>query len=92
MTTDWCQDSQLKIDATGLRYRRLNELLRQAVASGARRITLQNVYGQRYIGTDLDGEVEIEVYGTPGNDLGSFMNGPHITVYGNAQDGCGNTP
>ena len=29
--------------------------------------------------------------GTPGNDLGSFMDGPKITVRGNAQDGCGNT-
>ena len=29
--------------------------------------------------------------GIPGNDLGAFMNGPRITVHGNAQDGCGNT-
>ncbi len=33
----------------------------------------------------------IDMYGTPGNDLGAFMNGPKVTVYGNAQDGCGNT-
>jgi glutamate synthase domain-containing protein 3 len=49
------------------------------------------VYGQRYIGTDLEGSFDIEVYGTPGNDLGAFMNGPTVTVHGNAQDGCGNT-
>ena len=35
--------------------------------------------------------MEIDIFGTPGNDLGSFMNGPKITVYGNVQDGCGNT-
>jgi glutamate synthase domain-containing protein 3 len=35
--------------------------------------------------------VDIEISGTPGNDLGAFMNGPRITVNGNAQDGCGNT-
>jgi glutamate synthase domain-containing protein 3 len=35
--------------------------------------------------------VEIEIFGTPGNDLGAFMDGPTITVHGNAQDGCGNT-
>jgi glutamate synthase domain-containing protein 3 len=35
--------------------------------------------------------VEIEIFGTPGNDLGAFMNGPRIIVRGNAQDGCGNT-
>jgi len=49
------------------------------------------VYGQRYIGTDLDGPFDIDIYGTPGNDLGAFMNGPTVTVHGNAQDGCGNT-
>jgi glutamate synthase domain-containing protein 3 len=35
--------------------------------------------------------VEIEIFGTPGNDLGAFMDGPRIIVHGNAQDGCGNT-
>ncbi|MFC2069505.1 hypothetical protein ACFLTP_10965, partial [Chloroflexota bacterium] len=52
---------------------------------------LHNVYGQRYIGTNLNKPVEIEIFGTPGNDLGAFMDGPRITVQGNAQDGCGNT-
>jgi glutamate synthase domain-containing protein 3 len=52
---------------------------------------LRNVYGQRYIGTDLDKPVEIEIFGTPGNDLGAFMDGPRVVVRGNAQDGCGNT-
>jgi glutamate synthase domain-containing protein 3 len=35
--------------------------------------------------------VELEVFGTTGNDLRAFMNGPRIIVHGNAQDGCGNT-
>jgi glutamate synthase domain-containing protein 3 len=35
--------------------------------------------------------VEIEIFGTPGNDLGAFMDGARIIVHGNAQDGCGNT-
>jgi len=81
----------VKIDATGLRYRELNARLREVVASGADKIELHNVCGQRYIGTDLDKSVEIQVFGTPGNDLGAFMNGPRIIVHGNAQDGCGNT-
>jgi glutamate synthase domain-containing protein 3 len=54
-------------------------------------VEIQNVYGQRYLGTDLHNPVEIHVYGTPGNDLASFMDGPRIYVHGNAQDGCGNT-
>ena len=85
------KDSTVKIDASGIRYKDLNTNLREVVANGAGKIELSNVYGQRYIGTDLDKPVEIEIFGTPGNDLGAFMNGPKITVHGNAQDGCGNT-
>jgi len=80
-----------KIDASGVYYRELNAILREAVTNGTRRIELRNVHGQRYIGTDLNQPVEIEIFGTPGNDLGAFMNGPKIIVHGNAQDGCGNT-
>jgi glutamate synthase domain-containing protein 3 len=79
------------IDAQGIFYRELNAKLRQAVSNETQKIELRNVYGQRYIGTDLDKPVEIEIFGTPGNDLGAFMDGPRITVHGNAQDGCGNT-
>jgi glutamate synthase domain-containing protein 3 len=85
------KDSVVKIDASGVYYRDLNDRLREAIGNGTRRIELRNVYGQRYIGTDLNVPVDIEILGTPGNDLGAFMNGPRITVRGNAQDGCGNT-
>ena len=79
------------IDARGIFYRELNARLRQLAWNGTRKIELQNVYGQRYIGTDLGRPIEIEIFGTPGNDLGAFMDGPTIIVHGNAQDGCGNT-
>ena len=85
------KDSVVKIDASGVFYRELNARLRDATSNGTRRIELRNIYGQRYIGTDLNGPVEIEIFGTPGNDLGAFMDGPRIIVHGNAQDGCGNT-
>lgn len=81
----------VKIDAGGVYYRELNARLRDVVTNGAQRIELRNVCGQRYIGTNLNRPVEIEIFGTPGNDLGAFMDGPKITVQGNAQDGCGNT-
>ena len=84
-------DRAVKIDASGLLYRELNARLRDVVSNGTQRIELRNVCGQRYIGTDLGRPVEIEIFGTPGNDLGAFMDGPRITVRGNAQDGCGNT-
>jgi glutamate synthase domain-containing protein 3 len=81
----------VKIDAAGVYYRDLNAKLRKVLSNGVQRIELKNVCGQRYIGTDLDKPVEIEIFGTPGNDLGAFMDGPRIIVHGNAQDGCGNT-
>jgi len=83
--------SPLEIDASGLHYRVLNAKLREAVSQGVRKIKLKDVCGQRYIGTDLDKPVEIEIFGTAGNDLGAFMDGPRLIVHGNAQDGCGNT-
>jgi len=85
------EGSLVEIDASGVYYRDLNTRLREIVSNGTGKIELRNVHGQRYIGTDLDKPVEIEIFGTPGNDLGAFMNGPRITVHGNAQDGCGNT-
>ena len=85
------EDTVIDIDASGVYYRDLNTTLREAVSDSARRIELHNVHGQRYIGTNLDKPVELEIFGTPGNDLGAFMDGPRIIVHGNAQDGCGNT-
>jgi len=79
------------INASSVYYRDLNAQLRDIVTEGASKINLYNVHGQRYIGTDINKPVEIEIFGTPGNDLGAFMNGPRIIVHGNAQDGCGNT-
>lgn len=84
-------DQIIKIDASGVYYRELNARLRDMVSNGIRKIKLDNIYGQRYIGTNLNKPVEIEIFGTPGNDLGAFMNGPRIIVHGNAQDGSGNT-
>ncbi len=46
--------------------------------------------GERYVGCGArEGEIIIE--GVPGNDLGAYLDGAHITVYGNAQDATGNT-
>jgi glutamate synthase domain-containing protein 3 len=80
-----------KLNARTLSHRELNAKLRELTSNGANRIELHNVYGQRYIGTDLGKPVRIDIFGTPGNDLGAFMAGPRIVVHGNAQDGCGNT-
>jgi glutamate synthase domain-containing protein 3 len=84
-----------EIDATDLETKELNERLRGLMLSGVKRVNVRNVYGQRYIGTRLYTperlKMEIEVFGTPGNDLAAFLYGHKITVHGNAQDGVGNT-
>ena len=78
------------VDASGLYYKDLNKIMR-CLRNPEKTIHVRNVYGQRYIGTDLSGETEIHIHGTPGNDLAAFMDGPAIHVHGNAQDAVGNT-
>lgn len=85
-------NGSVRVDADGLFYRDLNMLLRDTMLiHQPERIIISNVYGQRYIGTNMRQPVKVEILGTPGNDLGAFMDGPVIEVFGNAQDGCGNT-
>jgi glutamate synthase domain-containing protein 3 len=85
------RNSAVRIDVNGTHHRELNGLIREAVAEGAQRIDLHSVHGQRYIATNLRSEAEIHIHGTPGNDLGAFLDGSRLIVHGNAQDGCGNT-
>ncbi|AFK21963.1 hypothetical protein [Pyrococcus sp. ST04] len=83
-----------EINARDLTHKEVNDLIRECVIRGAKKIILRNVFGQRFIGTRLalNGiKVEIEIHGIPGNDLGAFLAGHRIVVYGNAQDGVGNT-
>lgn len=79
------------IDSKDLYYRNLNRRIRVAFLKGHREIVLKNVLGQRYIGGGLNHRGRIVIEGTPGQDMGAFMNGPEIIVLGNAQDGVANT-
>ncbi len=86
----------LDVDAQGLHYRDLNARIRSLAGFGVDRLRLLNVEGQRYIGTNLFGagnrsQLRLRIFGTPGNDLAAFMDGPTIEVFGNAQDATGNT-
>ncbi|QLH74637.1 MAG: hypothetical protein HPY73_03680 [Methanomassiliicoccales archaeon] len=73
-------------------FRELNAAIREAMELGSKRIVIENVTGQRYIAaTASKKDLYIEVHGTPGNDLGAFLDGPTIEVFGNAQDMMGNT-
>lgn len=75
-----------------LDYRELNRQIREAICAGEERLVLMNVMGQRYIASATSNpNMRIEIHGTPGNDLGAFLNGGTIEVFGNAQDVTANT-
>jgi glutamate synthase domain-containing protein 3 len=84
------------IDARGIHYKELNRRIRSLAQEGNTVFEVKNVFGQRYFGTNLWGieereKIRIKVHGTPGSDLGAFMDGPTIEVMGNVQDATGNT-
>lgn len=84
------------IDARDLKHKEVNDLCREAMLSGVSEIIINNVFGQRYIGTRLympgkEEKANITINRYPGNDLGAFLDGHRIVVNGNAQDGVGNT-
>ncbi len=93
------EPKEVTIDASGkdrfgrpIDYRTINNRIRKAVAGGAIRIMVEGVMGQRYIGSAAcQSQLYIGIRGTPGNNLGAFLNGPTIEVFGNAQDMTGNT-
>lgn len=76
------------IDAMTLDLFELNKKIKSVKG---RKITVKNVLGQRFIGSGVDNNKSIEIYGTPGNALGAYLNRCDITVYGNAQDAIGDT-
>jgi len=81
-----------RIDARGVHYTPLNQMIRKAVADGVTEIIIDNVLGQRFIADGLKGDgVTITLNGVPGGDLGMFMSGPTLIVHGNADHAPGNT-
>ena len=72
-------------------YKDLNALIHEIVTLDYKKIILNNVCGQRFIGAALRGDIELIINGIPGNDLGIFMDGPSIMINGNCEDQCGNT-
>lgn len=85
------------IDATGFEPEGidhqlcLSALMRDAYAAGWRKFVLYRVNGQRLISTSVMGsgntdDVEIDIYGTPGEYLAAFMQGGIIRCHGNAQN------
>lgn len=54
-------------------------------------IEVVHVNGQRYLGCGWKNSKKLILRGTAGNNLGAFADGPHIVLYGNGQEGVGNT-
>ncbi|MCX6340738.1 MAG: hypothetical protein NTX71_12630 [Candidatus Aureabacteria bacterium] len=81
----------IHIDASEMNYRLLNDAIHRAIGKGVREITLDHVNGHRYICAGVKGGINMKIHGIPGNDLGAFMDGPRIEVFGNGQDTIANT-
>lgn len=77
---------ELNIDYR-LDFQKLNETIR---AASDHEVVINGCMGQRYIASGLS-DKEIMIHGTPGNALGSYLNGAKVQVYGNAQDAVGDT-
>ena len=75
------------INATGLDFQELN---RQVRTCRDDHIIIDNVMGQRYIASGLQGR-DIRVNGIPGNALCAYLNDCTVEVFGNAQDATGDT-
>lgn len=84
-------ETAYKIHVGSMHYRTLSTVIQEQINHGFRRFVLQGVIGQRYIGAGLGRDVEIDIIGVPGQDLAVFNGGAQIRVFGNAQDGVGNT-
>lgn len=74
------------IDASGMDFAALNEMLRRA----DRRCRIGGCLGQRFIAAGMS-DLSVEIDGVPGNALGAYLDGATITVNGNAQDAVGDT-
>ena len=77
----------MKIDAGQLSHQELNDQLRM---SREQNIIIENCLGQRYLASGSRGK-KVTVTGTPGNALGSYLDGTEIDVYGNVQEATGDT-
>lgn len=85
-------DTLVAVDATGFAIEGEGAVSRTIVdlyRTGWSRFSVFNARGHRFIGCGLGADarkVRIDVYGSPGDYLGSGSDGAEITVHGSAQD------
>jgi glutamate synthase domain-containing protein 1/glutamate synthase domain-containing protein 3 len=88
-------DQTLVVDARGFPMEGADSLARylvHAYQTGWRRFILFDVHGQRFIGGGFGPRttgVRVDVYGSPGDYLGSGLDGMEVTVHADAQDQVG---
>lgn len=75
------------IQADALDFQTLNASIRKSAEDT---VEIRGCCGHRYIGDGLSGK-HLEIFGTPGNALGAYLDGGSIFVHGNAQDAVGDT-
>lgn len=81
----------LELEVFPFHYSQVNKIIRENIKKGEREFILRGVNGHRYLLAGVSADIKVTIYGTPGLDLGAFMRGPVIRVFGNVQDGAGNT-
>lgn len=80
----------MKISAKNKSFTELNREIRNLCAR-CDQIEVTEVEGHRYLAAGLEAGKIIQISGTPGNDLGCYMDGARVEVFGNGQDAVGNT-
>lgn len=81
----------LDLEVSPFHYSQVNRIIWEHILKGEKEFILRGVNGHRYLFGGISAKISAQIYGTPGLDLGSFMRGPEIRVFGNVQDGAGNT-
>lgn len=79
------------MEVSPFHYSQVNRIIREYISKGEKEFILKGVNGHRYLLAGVSAEISVQIYGTPGLDLGAFMRGPVVRVFGNVQDGAGNT-
>lgn len=75
------------IQAADLSYRQVNQQIR---GSADACVEVRGCCGHRFVADGSSGKT-VDIYGTPGNALGAYLNGSTVRVHGNAQDAVGDT-
>ncbi|HEU5298412.1 MAG TPA: glutamate synthase, partial [bacterium] len=95
LTAPQATEQRLVVDARGFPMEGPESLSRFLVHAGTlgwTAFTIFDAHGQRFIGSGFGPDrqgMRIDVYGSPGDYLGSGLDGIEITVHGDAQDQVG---